>query len=130
MKFLKKFFSDECMNLLFGFLYQCQWLKEICTSWSSILFFELFTNGYFERVEPLCINCSISDDQKKGNSNSINYGTPTELFINYYEYLELDECKPGLDAWSDIPILTPTKPPQTQGLYQIIPKMKRKLFII
>ena len=55
--------------------------------------------------------CSISDDQKKCNSNSINYGTTDKLFINYYEYLELDECKRGLDVWSNILPNTPTPIP-------------------
>ena len=79
-----------------------------------------------------CSNCSFGPNQqtKSEEEGTIDFGTPSEPFINYYEFLELDECKRGLDAWSDIPILIPSKSPQTQGLYPIIPKMKRKFFLI
>ena len=91
--------------------------------------------------------CSTTSDQMNSNSGSLNLGTTSESFINYYEYLELDECRRGLDAWSDIPILTPSKPQspketpeQTPRLtptpkfytyfaYSIFPKTKHHFFI-
>ena len=56
-----------------------------------------------------CDNCSIGSDQK-GSFTTLN--TASESFINYYEYLELDECKRGLDSWGTLYPIMPT-PKQT-----------------
>ena len=69
-----------------------------------------------------CTNCSIPDDQKVKSSGSVTFDDePTESFINYYEYLELDSCKAGLDSWGTLYPITPI-PKQTPGK---MPESKR-----
>ena len=58
-----------------------------------------------------CDNCSIGSDQK-GSFRTLN--TAPTSFINYYKYLELNECKNGLDSWGDLKPVTPTNS-QIQG---------------
>ena len=64
-----------------------------------------------------CQNCSIPTDQTnkvKATISAISWGKTSDLFINYYKYFETDECKAGIDIWSDITPVTPTpEPPQT-----------------
>ena len=63
----------------------------------------------------ICIDCSISDDQKSSTYGSVIFNEePSTSFINYYKYLELDSCKAGLDEWSDMKLVIPTKLPKKE----------------
>ena len=57
-----------------------------------------------------CINCSVTNDQETYTTGSVTFTEkPSKLVINYYEFLNLEECKPGLDEWSNIKPITPSK---------------------
>ena len=55
-----------------------------------------------------CTYCSMTEDKKTSKYETVIYNEePPESFINYYKYLELNECKRGLDEWSNIKPITP-----------------------
>ena len=71
----------------------------------------------FSGTSITCTDCSMTQDQKNSHYGSFStINRASESFINYYKYLELDECKAGLDIWSDIypiiPTPKPTNPPK------------------
>ena len=54
-----------------------------------------------------CTDCAIPKDQKDSQYGSVTIETASESFINYYEYLELNDCKTGLDSWGTLYPVTP-----------------------
>ena len=63
----------------------------------------------------ICSYCSFGPNQQTTyDKGPIDFGTTSESFINYYEFLDLNECKAGLDEWSNIkPVIPTPKPSQT-----------------
>ena len=73
------------------------------------------------------VHCSVDGNQKTSTSGTVTFKEdPSEPFVNYYEYLELGECKKGLDNWGTLYPVTPI-PKQTprQTPFNFIYTMKQ-----
>ena len=60
----------------------------------------------------ICYDCAIPLDQKVFQNDVDFIDEPKSLFINYYAFINLDECKAAPESWGSI---TPDLPQQTIG---------------
>ena len=62
-----------------------------------------------------CIDCSVDGNQKTSTSGTFTFKEdPSEPFLNYYKFLNLDECNAGLDSWGTLYPILPTPEPTLQ----------------